>query len=301
MELWIPITIFAAFCQNLRSALQRHLKDSFGTTAATFVRFGYGFPFAVLYVGILHVFFGMPLPRINSEFLMSGALGGLAQIGATFLLIHLFSYRNFAVGTAYSKTEPIQAAMFGFVLLGETLSLPVMMCIVLGIIGVLMISLARTQLSAQTIARTLIGKSALIGLASAALFGASAAFYRSASLSLGGPGFLMQAGFSLACVTLFQSALMASWMFFRTPHQLSLTLRHWRISTLVGLAGILGSLGWFTAMTLQPVAYVRALAQIELVFTFAVSWLVFREAISRNELLGCSLIMLAVIGIVLSP
>ncbi|WP_417670981.1 DMT family transporter [Roseibium sp.] len=301
MELWIPITIFAAFCQNLRSALQRHLKDSFGTTAATFVRFGYGFPFAVLYVLGLHVFAGVPIPELNGAFLVSGALGGLAQIGATFLLVHLFSYRNFAVGTAYSKTEPIQAALFGLVLLGETLTTPVVACIVLGIAGVVTISLARTPVSTNAILKALIGKPALIGLVSAALFGASAAFYRSASLSLDGPGFLMQAGFSLACVTLFQSVVMASWMFFRAPHQLKLTLAHWRISTLVGLAGILGSLGWFTAMTLQPVAYVRALAQIELVFTFAVSWLVFREAISRNELLGCSLIVLAVIGIVLSP
>ena len=27
MELWIPITLVAAFFQNLRSALQKHLKD----------------------------------------------------------------------------------------------------------------------------------------------------------------------------------------------------------------------------------------------------------------------------------
>ena len=47
MSLWIPITIAAAFLQNVRSALQKHLKGVMGTTGATFVRFGYGFPFAL--------------------------------------------------------------------------------------------------------------------------------------------------------------------------------------------------------------------------------------------------------------
>ena len=34
----------------------------------------------------------------------------VAQIFATMLLVYLFSLRNFAVGTAYSKTEPVQVA-----------------------------------------------------------------------------------------------------------------------------------------------------------------------------------------------
>ena len=34
MELWIPITIAAAFLQNLRSALQKHLQGSLGTLFA---------------------------------------------------------------------------------------------------------------------------------------------------------------------------------------------------------------------------------------------------------------------------
>jgi len=50
MELWIPITIAAAFLQNLRSVGQKHLKSVMGTTGATFVRFGFGLPVAALFV-----------------------------------------------------------------------------------------------------------------------------------------------------------------------------------------------------------------------------------------------------------
>ena len=291
MELWIPITIAAAFLQNVRSALQKHLKGRLGTTGATFVRFGYGFPFASAYVAVLHLGLGHPLPVANVPFALAAMAGGLAQIFATFLLVHLFSYRNFAVGTAYSKTEPVQAAIFGLVLLGETVTASAVLAIAIGVVGVIVISMARQPLSWRAVSASLVGRPALIGLASAALFGASAACYRAASLSLGGPDFLMKAAFTLGFVTVFQTAVMALYMRKREPEQLAASLAHWRIAVWVGLVGVTASAGWFTAMTLQKVAYVRMLAQIELVFTFAASVLIFREAINRKEIVGCVLIV----------
>lgn len=300
MELWIPITIFAAFCQNARSAVQKHLKGQMSTTAATFVRFGYGMPFAMLYLALLLVVSDATLPGTTPKFFLAVILGSLAQIAATFLLVHLFSYRNFAVGTAYSKTEPIQAALLGLVLLGETLSWLMVGLIAIGVAGVIMISMARTTVGLKTLGSALFGRTALIGLASAALFGGSAAFYRMASLSLADGGFLIRAAFALAVATLIQTILMGGWMIYREPAELKKTALHWKASASVGLAGVLGSIGWFTAMTLQQVAYVRALAQIELVFTFAVSFFIFREALNRYELGGCILIIAAAVGIVLS-
>ena len=121
--LWIPLTIAAAFLQNVRSALQKHLKGRLGTTGATFVRFGYGFPVAIAYLLALVFIFDFELPRLNPTFIGFVLMGGLAQITATALLVTLFDARNFAVGTTYSKTETIQAAMFALVFLGETISL----------------------------------------------------------------------------------------------------------------------------------------------------------------------------------
>ncbi|WP_428686581.1 EamA family transporter [Roseibium sp.] len=299
MELWIPITVGAAFCQNLRTAMQKHLKGKLGTSGATFVRFGYGVPFAAVYVLVLNQVFGFPMPVPNATTLVAGALGGLAQILGTFLLIHLFSFRNFAVGTAYSKTEPIQAALFGFLVLGEHVSAVAAVCILVGIAGVIVISLARVPLTLAAIRTSLVGRPALIGLASAAFFGASAVAYRTASLSLEGTGVAMQAAFALVYATSFQTVVMGSWMAWREPEQLRASLKAWRAAVWVGASGVAGSIGWFTAMTLQNVAYVRALAQIELVFTFLVSWLIFKEVIVRSEILGCVLIVAAVVGIIL--
>lgn len=295
MEAWIVITIAAAFLQNLRSALQKHLQGSLGTTGASFVRFGFGFPLAIAYVLGLHHLAGYAYPQLNGSFVFWAVLGGLAQIFATILLVYLFSLRNFAVGTAYSKTEPVQAAIFGLILLGERLTPGAIAAIIVGVIGVMMISVARMPLSWRNLLVALTGRTALIGIASGAVFGISAVAYRSASLSLDGPNAVMQAAVTLACVTTFQTVFMLVWMMIKDKSEIGRVARSWRSSALVGLAGVTGSACWFTAMTLQQVAYVRALGQIELVFTFMASIFLFRERINRMETAGCLLIVAGIL------
>ncbi|MDO9416417.1 DMT family transporter [Pararhizobium sp.] len=297
MELWIPITIAAAFMQNLRSALQKHLQGSLGTRGASFVRFGYGFPIALLYVAFLHWVMGYAFPRLNLSFALWAVVGGLAQIFATMLLVHMFSLRNFAVGTAYSKTEPVQAAIFGFILLGEKLTTGAVIAILIGVCGVMLISMARLPLSWRNTLTALTGRTALIGIASGAVFGISAVSYRSASLSLDMPNPIMSAAVTLACVTTFQTAFMLIWMLGTDWREIVQVAKSWRSSSLVGLAGVLGSAGWFTAMTLQQVAYVRALGQIELVFTFMASYFLFHERVNRLEVIGCLLIVCGILGL----
>ncbi len=290
-ELWVPITIAAAFLQNVRSALQKHLKGRLSTTGATFARFGYAFPFAIAYVWILHLWGGFPWPEPNTPFIIYGIIGGLAQIGATQLLVHLFSLRNFAVGTTYSKTEPIQTAVFGIVILGDPLSGGAIIAIMVSLVGVMVISAAKQDLSWRNLLTSMTDKPALIGIASGALFGISAVSYRASSLSLGADEPLMPAAFTLACVTVFQTVLMIIFMRAREPGQLWEVIKAWRVAGLVGLSGMAASAGWFTAMTIQNAAYVRALAQIELVFTFIASVFIFREKTTALELFGILLVV----------
>lgn len=299
MELWIPITIAAAFLQNLRSAAQKHLQGSLGTTGASFVRFGFGFPIAIAYVAVLHFWTGRAFPTLTLEFAAWSLVGGVAQIFATILLVHMFSLRNFAVGTAYSKTEPVQAAIFGLVLLGERITPGAIGAIIVGVMGVVLISVARMPLSFANLWKAMVGRTALIGILSGALFGLAAVATRSASLSLGGPDPIMQAAVTLAVVSTMQTIIMAVWIAKKDVTEFARVARAWRSSTLVGVAGILGSAGWFTAMTLQQVAYVRALGQIELVFTFAASVLIFHEKINRQEVAGCLLIVSGILLLLL--
>lgn len=299
MSLWIPITIAAAFLQNVRSALQKHLKGMMGTTGATFVRFGFGFPFAVLFVFCLNRFAGYPLPETNRAFLIWVLVGGLSQIAATALLVHLFAFRNFAVGTAYSRTEPAQAAIFGLIFLGETVSSGVIGAIAMSVLGVMLISVAHTGGGWRALLTSVTSHTALIGLASGTCFGVSAVAYRAASLALAGPNFMMQAAFTLAYVTVFQTLIMVAWMAWREPGQFSAIKKAWRPSLVVGVSGACASFGWFMAMTLQQAAVVKSLAQIELLFTFASSVFFFGERINRLEIAGCLLIVAGIVALVL--
>ena len=296
MELWVSITLAAAFMQNLRSALQKHLKGSLSTSGATFCRFVYAVPLALAYVALLGEGFGFEWPTPNPRFALFAMLGGVTQIAATALLVYLFSLRNFAVGTTYSKTETVQAAIFGLVILGEPVSLAAALAIGISLAGVMFISVAKSRLTLRNLLLGWTGRAAFIGVLSGTFFGLSAVAYRAASLSLGGEGFLMQAAFTLACVVVFQTALMTVWIRLREPGELTRVIRRWRVASLVGVSGMLGSAAWFTAMTLENAAYVRAVGQIELVFTFMASYFFFRERSNALELAG---ILLIVGGIVI--
>lgn len=299
MELWIPITIAAAFLQNLRSAAQKHLKGVMGTTGATFVRFGFGLPFAALFLALLHLAADYPLARPNGDFLAWVVVGGLTQIGATFLLIHLFSFRNFAVGTAYSRTEPAQAAVFGLIFLGELAGAGALVAIAITVLGVMLISVAHVPMSWRNLLASLVSRNALIGLASGTLFGVAAVAYRAASLSLGGPNFMMQAATTLLFTIFFQTVVMLGWIVWKERAELAHIAKAWKASLFVGLVGASASFGWFAAMTLQQAAVVKALAQIEMIFTFASTVYFFREKINATEVAGCALIVAGIIVLVL--
>ena len=297
IELWIPITIVAAFMQNLRSALQKHLKARLSTGGATYVRFLYALPFAILYCWALNIFWGFDYPRADnlSLFLLYCLLGGLCQIIFTFLLIYLFSFKNFAVGTIYSKTEIVQVALLGLILLGDTLTLTAVFAIALSLVGVMMISVAETKLTARSLLTSLTQRTTMIGLVCGAFLGSSSVFYRGAALSLGDSPAIMRAAFALAVALAMQSLIMSVYLRVREPGQISAVLRNWQPALMVGIAGVLGSVCWFTAFALQNAAYVRALGQVELVFTFLASIFIFKEKTNRLEFLGISLIIGAIL------
>ena len=295
MSAWIVITIAAAFLQNIRSVLQKHLKGALSTTGATFVRFGFGLPFAYAYLAALAWIAGYPVPVPHTTFFAWVIVAALAQIVAQALLIHLFSFRNFTVGTAYSRTEPAQAAVFGLMFLGDGLSTGVMIAIAISLAGVMLISVARSPFSPAALVTSLFTPVAGIGLASGAAFGLAAVAYRAASLSLGYPNFVMQAAMTLVAAITFQSIVMLVWMMVRDPGQLARIRAAWKPATATGLVGATASFGWFMAMTLQTAAAVKALAQIEMLFAFTSSVLIFREHVNRLEIIGCALIVAGIL------
>ena len=299
MELWIPLTIGAAFFQNIRSAMQKHLSGKISTLGAAYVRFLYGLPVALIYLYGVTAYTDQPLPHINSKFLLFGLLGGICQIMFTVFLLWLFSFRNFAVGTTISKLETVMVAIFGLLLLGDKLNIAVVIVIAISALGLIILSIGQSKL---TIANALAGlwqKSTLIGLSCAAWLGLSVVLFRAASLSLQLDHFLMAAAFTLCIVLVLQTLIMGVLLALRELEELKKVFIYWRPACAVGISGGLASIGWFSAFTLQNASYVRALGQIELVFTFAVTVFLFREKVSRAEIVGIAMIMGSIILLLL--
>ncbi|MEZ5779194.1 MAG: DMT family transporter [Paracoccaceae bacterium] len=295
MSLWVIFTLAAAAMQTVRFALQKQLKGAgLSTAGATFSRFLFAAPLTCLIAGGMLWSGKEAVPVPGPAFWGFVALGGLAQILATFLTVSLFSLRSFAVGIAFTKTETVQVALFAAVILAERVSAAGWAAIATGLVGLLLLS--RTPESGAP----LFGRAALYGILAGGLFALSAIFYRGATLELLPLGFFVRAVLALAAATVLQSAAMALWLRFRDPGEIGRVMRRWRRTALVGLTGMLGSLGWFAAFALQQAAYVRALGQVEVVFTLIAGALFFRERLTKREGAGIALVVLSVLAIVLS-
>jgi drug/metabolite transporter (DMT)-like permease len=297
--LWIPITVGAALAQTLRNTAQRHLTGSLGTLGATLVRFLYGLPFAVLWLGAVRAMTGAPLPVPTAPFTGWVLLGAVAQIAGTGLLLRVMVERNFTLGVAYSKSELIQVAVFGLAFLGDPLSLDTGIAIALGTLGVLLLSPADPERPFRTLLVGWTARPALLGLASGTGFGLAAVGYRGAALALGGAPFLLAAAYTLVAAQLLQTVLLGAWLLVRDARVIPAVLRAWRASLFAGFMGAAASGGWFTAMTIEPAAHVRTLGLIELLFSYAISRRVFRERLSRRELVGVLLLALALVVVTL--
>jgi drug/metabolite transporter (DMT)-like permease len=290
--LWIPVTIWAAFAQTIRNAVQRGLTAELGTLGATLVRFLYGLPFAALWLGVVLQLTGSSLPSPGWTFLGWVLSGAVAQIAATALLLRTMQERNFALGVAYSKSEVLQVAIFALAFLGDPITLMAGLAIAAGTAGVLLLSPAGW--GAGFTSRT-----AVLGLASGAGFAFSAVGYRGAALALGDTPFLLSAACTLVAAQTLQTLLLGGWLLLRTPQTVVRVLHAWKASLLAGFMGAAASAGWFTAFAIEPAAHVRTLGLIELVFSYAVSLKLFREKLSRRELAGMGLLALGVVLITL--
>jgi drug/metabolite transporter (DMT)-like permease len=94
-----------------------------------------------------------------------------------------------------------------------------------------------------------------------------------------------------------QIVIMAAYLAIRDRPQLTKVRVNWRSSAWVGIFSVLGSAGWALAMTLENAALVRAVGQIELVFTFIASHLVLKERPSVGEWIGSLLVVGGVVFI----
>jgi len=287
--LWIPFTLIAAAAQTARNAMQSGLTASLGTLGATQVRFLYGFPFALLFLAAATLFTGNAVPGPSSRFLAFTAGGAVAQILATALLLSAMKRGSFSVATALSKTEAVQIAIFGLLILGEHLTLLRALAIVIATLGV---ALTAIKPGERWTAASL--RPALLGIASGAFFALAAVGFRGGVLALPEGGYWLRAATTLVWSLGIQALLLGLWMLLFARGALIGSLRLWRQSVLAGFLGALASQFWFLGFSLTAAANVRTLGLVEVLFANAVGWRVFRQHPSAREISGMTLIVIGV-------
>lgn len=292
---WIAATLLAAIVQAVRFYLQKRLASGgLSPAAATFARFVWAPPAIAVGLAAWIAASRSALPAVPAAFWMPAAAGGLAQILATICIVASFAYRNFAVGIALSNTTVLLTVVAGLLWLGEGVTGRALAAMLVGFAGVVILSAPQGAAARDW---RVLNRGAALGLAAGAFFAVSAVGYRAASLTIEAPA-LLRAALTLCLVTLMQTAALGAWLRLREPGAIGAVLSRWRATGLVGAASLLGSLGWFTAYTLQTAAYVNAVGKVELVLSVMISWLVLGERSSPRELAGIALVGLSVVALV---
>ncbi|UJF18808.1 DMT family transporter [Vibrio sp. SS-MA-C1-2] len=284
---WILFTFLAASMQAWRNAFQSQLSKNVNIAGVTLARFIWATPIAALYLLALYLWQPTQLPTITAKF-SSFILGASAmQILATCLMVKLFKMKNFAVGAGLAKSEALVAAILGVLFFGTQLSWIGGLGVFIGSIAVFLMSSKQgyKQLSLPTI---------LLGLACGTAFALTSLWVREASLNLDLP-FQHRAAWVLLLVLSIQTIVLLLYAYFVDKRTVSGLLKQPKLTLLTSITSCIGSIGWFSAMSLQAVPYVKTLGQIEVFFTLLIAVFWLKDKVKIKEVLGLILIAIAAI------
>lgn len=292
--LWIPFTLFAAFMQAWRNTFQKQLSQDLGATSVTLARFILAGPLAAIYLWLLyHWQPSQPLPRFSALFAAYIIGAALCQIVATALMVRLFQLRNYAVGVGLAKSEAIWAALLGVLFFGTLLSPLGWIGVAIGSLAVALLSGAQ-QIKGSGLLSSISASTLLVGIASGLSFALTSLWVREASLLLQ-LDFPFAAAWVLLLVISLQTILLVSWLAWRDRASLIGLLHRPTLTALVSTTSCLGSIGWFSAMSLESVALVKTLGQVEVLFTLLISAYYFNAKLARHDYWGLALIVVAAI------
>lgn len=289
--LWAVFTVIAAGAQTARNVMQRDLTASVGTQGATYVRFLFGLPFAILFAAAQLMVIDAPLPIPDLRSIGWAAVGALMQTLATGLMLMAMRDRSFVVTIAFTKTEPIILALLSIVILREIPSAMTILAILVATAGVLLMSLPPRGAGAEGPGL----RAALIGLASGACFGFSATGYRVSMVGLDSGSFILTASVTMLMGLTIQCAAILAWLGLRDRKLLLAIARAWRPSLLAGFMGALATQFWFLAFAITNPTRVRTLALVEVPFAQVVSGKILKQSMSRAEMAGMGLIVAGVV------
>ncbi|MGI9479076.1 MAG: hypothetical protein ACR2PI_20400 [Hyphomicrobiaceae bacterium] len=302
--LWISISIFAALMQAVRTAAQRTLNQRMSNLGTTYVRSVFGLPPMLVFLAFVLLLFGGAWPKMSGKYLLLTAGGAATQIFATMALIYMFKLRNFAIGTMLTKVDILMTAVIGTALFSESLSTNGVIALLVVVGGVLLMTVGRMGIGTlmgggDGILAQVFGRSTQMAFLCALLFTFSYLFLREALLTMepaegyvvpeGVAAMFWRGGWTVVVATSMQIVAVGTYLWFTERSVFQEMRASAGIGTFIGMTSAVGSIGWYTAFAMQNASYVRAVGQIEVVFTLLIAWFYFRERMTMLELAGVGL------------
>ncbi|CAK1893096.1 DMT family transporter [Vibrio crassostreae] len=284
---WIAFTLLAAFSQSWRNAFQSKLSGTMSVAGVTLARFIWAGPIALIYLYTLYQWQPVAIPDFSGEFVFYIVAAAIMQILATGLMVMLFKLENYAIGAGLAKCEAPVSAVLSVLFFGTALTVTGWVGVLIGTLGVLIMSSASGW-------RSLSPKVFLLGMACSTAFALTSLWVREASLSIGLP-FPHSAAWVLFLVISLQTVIICTYLFFRERDTLHQTFKKSRLVVMTSLASVIGSLGWFSAMSLQAVPYVKTLGQVEVVFMVLISYFWLGQSIARKDIVALILLSIAAV------
>jgi drug/metabolite transporter (DMT)-like permease len=278
--LWIIFTAAAAPLQIARNALQRGLVGDAGPWGATLVRFLFGLPFSLATFAVVAMATPGAGPHLSLRFAAAVSAGSVAQVAATAALLMAMRHSGFAVATFMQQSSLPLAAIMGFTLFGDRMSLVQWVGLAATTAGLLILSWPKTESARSGSSGT------LYGLASGLAFAVALNGYRQAGLALEPRHPIYAATAALCVAQALQSIVLVLILAATRPQALRAVGASWRQSLGAGLFGTAASVLWFSALAMAPAGQVRAVGVIEGPLAAAVGRRLFRERMTLIQMLG---------------
>ena len=298
---WVLITAIASLSQTLRSVFQKNLIEDVGVLASAYSRFIFALPF----VALLAVFFLdnqelVILKNLSSTVWFFLIAASICQILFTIILIKLFTLRSFAIGVAFSKTEVIQTTLLEIIIIGFILTSQVLLAIIIGFIGMLFMS--KQKLIGNVGYNTLFFKQVTLGVSCGIFLGLSSVLYKVALDSVTSDLIYKKVLVLSFLALAFQSAIFGIYILVTEGTQNALKLMLiWKRGLPVGFFACAATFCWFYAFSLVDATLVRAVGQLEIVFSVLISFIFYKERITGFELIGMSLITISILALLGLP
>ena len=302
-DLWIWLSIAAAACQAVRTAAQKRLNEKVSTLATTYVRSAFGLPILLVYLVAILLLVDPRYPEFSPLFLFHAACGAGAQVIATATLIALFRVRGFAVASILNKVDVVLIAILGSLFFSEDISASGALALLTVLSGIFLLSASPAARKAELVPATASKpapavppvSSNWLAVSCAIFFALSFLFMREATLSVGEGHFLWRGAWAVMVSVVMQAVVLGIWLLWRQPGVFAKLWANRRGAALVGVSSAAGSMAWFSAFALQNASYVRAVAQVEVLFTLLISHLYFKERLTRLQITGTFLTLAGVL------